>query len=122
MPGFQEFWVNLIPANVFAFQASGIFGKFDPCRCFRIRGFENAARLKFPQNIESLKCENTGRDQSSPKIPEILASMGSAGAIVAQIWGILGQEFCGNLVPVDVFASEVAKMLPGSNFPKISKT
>ena len=31
-------WGNLIPADVFAFQASRILGKFDPCRCFRIRG------------------------------------------------------------------------------------
>ena len=29
---------NLIPADVFAFQASGILEKFDPCRCCRIRG------------------------------------------------------------------------------------
>ena len=28
---------NLIPADVFAFQAR-ILGKFDPCRCFRILG------------------------------------------------------------------------------------
>ena len=27
----------------------------------------------------------------------------------------------GNLIPVDVFASDVAKMLPGSNFPKVSE-
>ena len=30
MPGFCEFWGNLIPADVFAFQASGILGKFEP--------------------------------------------------------------------------------------------
>ena len=30
MPGFWEFWGNLIPADVFAFQASGILGKFEP--------------------------------------------------------------------------------------------
>ena len=35
---FWEFGGNLIPADVFAFQASRILGKFDPCRCFRIRG------------------------------------------------------------------------------------
>ena len=31
------------------------------------------------------------------------------------------QESCRKPIPVDVFASEVAKMLPGSNFPKVSK-
>ena len=31
------------------------------------------------------------------------------------------QEFWGNLIPVDDFASDVAKMLPGSNFPKFLK-
>ena len=31
------------------------------------------------------------------------------------------QEFWGNLIPVDVFASDVAKMLPGSNFHKVSE-
>ena len=43
-----------------------------------------------------------------PKIPKILESMGSAGTMVADILGILG-------------ASDVAKMLPGSNFPKVSE-
>ena len=31
-------WGNLIPASVFAVQASGILGRFDPCRSFRIGG------------------------------------------------------------------------------------
>ena len=31
------------------------------------------------------------------------------------------QEVGGSLIPVDVFASDVAKMLPGSNFPKVSE-
>ena len=61
-----------------------------------------------------------------PQIPKILASIGSAGSIVAQTLGNFGshfklQEFWGNLLPVDVFASDVAKMLPGSNFPKVSE-
>ena len=30
MPGFSEFWGNLLPADVFAFQASEILGKFEP--------------------------------------------------------------------------------------------
>ena len=30
-------------------------------------------------------------------------------------------KFWGNLIPVDVFASDVAKMLPGSNFLKVSE-
>ena len=30
-------------------------------------------------------------------------------------------KFWGQLIPVDVFASDVAKMLPGSNFPKVSE-
>ena len=46
-----EFGGNLIPASVLAFQASEILGKFDPCRCFRIRCCENAARLKFPESF-----------------------------------------------------------------------
>ena len=33
-----EILENLTPVDVFAFQTSGIFGKFDPCLCFRIRG------------------------------------------------------------------------------------
>ena len=49
----------------------GILRKFDPCRCFRIRGDENAARLKFPRK--------RWQGSSFPQIPEILASMGSAG-------------------------------------------
>ena len=68
-----------------------------------------------------------------PKIPKILASMGSAGAMLRfwEFWGNLIlpvfshfrlQKFWGNLIPVDVFASDVAKMLPGSNFPKVSET
>ena len=40
-----------------------------------------------------------------PKIPKILASMGNARAIVAQIL-----EFWGNLIPADVFASEAAHL------------
>ena len=62
------------------------------------------------------------------KIPKILASMGSAGAIVAQTLGIFGKfdpcqcsGISSYLIPVDVFASDVAKMLPGSNFPKVSE-
>ena len=31
-------------------------------------------------------------------------------------------KFWGNLIPVDAFASDVAKMLPGSNFPRVSET
>ena len=30
MPGFLDFWGNLIRANVFAFQASEILGKVEP--------------------------------------------------------------------------------------------
>ena len=30
MPGVEGFWGNLIPADAFAFQASGILGKFEP--------------------------------------------------------------------------------------------
>ena len=33
----------------------------------------------------------------------------------------MGQEIWGNLIPADVFASWVAKVPPGSNFPKIPK-
>ena len=46
MPGFWDFWGNLIPPDVFAFQASGILGKFEP---------------------GGLGCQNIGRDQISPK-------------------------------------------------------
>ena len=46
-----EFWRIFIPASVLAFQASEVLGKLDPCRCFRIRCSENAARLKFPQRF-----------------------------------------------------------------------
>ena len=30
-------------------------------------------------------------------------------------------KFWATLIPVDDFASDVAKMLPGSNFPKVSE-
>ena len=30
-------------------------------------------------------------------------------------------KFWENLIPVDVFASDIVKMLPGSNFPKVSE-
>ena len=45
-----------------------------------------------------------------PKILKILAFMGIVGA----------RNFLGNLIPASVVAFEVAKALPGSNFPKIS--
>ena len=35
---FANFRRNSIFADVFAFSASGMLGKFNPCRCFRIRG------------------------------------------------------------------------------------
>ena len=50
-----------------------------------------------------------------PKIPELPASIRSARAIVAQILGFLGTF--DYFYPSYVFASEVAEVLPGSNFP-----
>ena len=68
MPGFWEFWGNLIPADVFAFQASGILGKFGAWRHF-----------------SNLGCENIGRDQISPKF------LAPSLPIDARILGILGK-------------------------------
>ena len=64
---------------------SGILGKFDPCRCFRISGFRNFGEIRAWRHFSNLGCENIGRDQISPKFlaPSLL--------IDARILGILGK-------------------------------
>ena len=110
----KKCWGNLIPVDVFASDVA------------KMLPGSNSPKFLKPE------MRNHWQGSNFPKIPRILASMGSARAIVAQIFGIWGKfdpcqcsfisgfkEFWGNLIPVDVFASDVAKMLPGSNFPKV---
>ena len=68
MPGFWEFWGNLFPADVFAFQASGILGKFEP-----------------GSTLATSDAKSIGRDQISPKF------LAPSLPIDARILGILGK-------------------------------
>ena len=95
-------------AGVIVSQILGILGKFDPCQCFRISGFRNFGKFdpcpmfshpmlrKCCQAQISPKCLKTEirkhwQGSNFPKVPKILASVGSAGAIVAQFLGIWGK-------------------------------
>ena len=74
----------------FAVQASGILGKFDPCRCFRIRGCQNTARLECPQICKAGKSKTLAGIEF-PQHSKNLGICRERGAIVAEIW-----KFCGN--------------------------
>ena len=120
--GLNSAWY-CVPPLPFAFQASRIFGKFDPCRCFRIRGHENVAGLKLPQNMRK-----HWQGSNFPKIPKILASMGSAVVIVAQIFGkfdpcqcfrISGFRSFGEICSVSMFSH---RRLPTSHDPLLTKS
>ena len=113
-----------------------IFRHVKSCQCFRVSGFRNFGEiwsLSMFSHPRLLKCCQA---QISPKLlklemrkhwqgsnfPKIWAIMAPALPIDARILGILGkfdpcqcarfrlQEFWGNLILVDVFASEVAQI------------
>ena len=91
-------------------------------QCSRIRGCQNIVRLEFPQNTWSLKFENTGRERISLKFLKSWHLWGRRGYSCSD-FGNFGevrslpmfshirlQEFWGNSIPVDVFASEAAQI------------
>ena len=102
-PQIPKILASVGSARAIVAQILGILGKFDPCRYFRLSGFKNFGEIwSLPMfsrprqariSPKFLKPEMRKRRQGSnfPKIPKILASMGSARAIVAQILGILGK-------------------------------
>ena len=107
-PKIPKILASMGSARAIVAQILGILGKFDPCRCFRISGFKNFGEIwslpmfSHPRLLKCrqarispkfLKPEMRKHRQGSnfPKIPKILASMGSARAIVAQILGIVGK-------------------------------
>ena len=107
-PKIPKILASMGSARAIVAQILGILGKFDPCRCFRISGFKNFGEIRslpmfsHPRLLKCrqarispkfLKPEMRKHRQGSnfPKIPKILASMGSARAVVAQILGILGK-------------------------------
>ena len=67
-----KFWGNLIPADVFASYVARTQAQISP-KFLKPEMQKTLAGIKFP------------------KIPKILASTGSVGAIVAQMLGILGK-------------------------------
>ena len=102
-PKIPKILASMGSARAIVAQILGILGKLDPCWCFRISGFKNFGEIwSLPMfsrprqariSPKFLKPEMRKRRQGSnfPKILKILASMGSARAIVAQILGILGK-------------------------------
>ena len=105
-PKIPKILASVGSARAIVAQILGILGKFDPCRCFRISGFKNfgeISSLPMFSHPRLLKCRQARispkflkpemrkhrQGSNFPKIPKILASMGSARAIVAQILGVL---------------------------------
>ena len=108
LPKIPKLLASMGSARAIVAQILGILGQFDPCQCFRISGFKNFGEIRslpmfsHPRLLKCcqarialkfLKPEMRKHRQGSnlTKIPKLLASMGSARAIVAQILGILGK-------------------------------
>ena len=122
-PKIPKLLASMGSARAIVAQILGILGKFDPCRCFRISSFKNFGEISslpmfsHPRLLNCcqarispkfLKPETRKHRHGSnfPKIPKLLASMGSARAVVAQIW-----EFWENLIPADIFAFQASRIL-----------
>ena len=83
-----------------------ILGKFDPCPMFSHPRLLKCRQARISPKFLKPEMRKHRQGSNFPKIPKILASMGSARAIVAQIW-----EFWGNLIPADVFAFQASRIL-----------
>ena len=86
---FWEFWGNLILPVFSHFRLQKFWGNLIPVDVFASDVAKMLPGSNFPKVSEARMPKTPAGISNFPKIPKILASMGSAGAIVAQILGIL---------------------------------